>query len=343
MIEFRSVSFTYPNSHAGITDISLSVATGEIIAVLGQSGCGKTTLLKLLAGFEQPAEGEIWINHKNQQNLSCAERRLGIVFQDYALFPHYTVAQNIAYPLKINRVADIETKVQRMMDLVGLTAMEKKFPSQLSGGQKQRVALARALIFEPQALLLDEPLSALDASLRDEMRTEIKRIQQALNITTFLITHDQEEAMTMADQVAVMGQGAIQQCAPPKEIYHQPNNLAVARFVGKNNIFLGVVLTPTTVQTQLGILTVMATTLAIGSKVNIMVRPEKIIINPLSNDVNVVNVDEVVSSQFLGHLNEFVIKSQGERVKIHTIFADHQLHLISLPIHAIHLIMENPL
>lgn len=343
MIEFRSVSFTYPNSSVGVDNISLSVETGEIVAVLGQSGCGKTTLLKLLAGFEQPNAGEIWINHKNQHNLSCAERKLGIVFQDYALFPHYTVAQNIAYPLKINRVKDIQAKVQKMIDLVGLADMEEKYPSQLSGGQKQRVALARALIFEPQALLLDEPLSALDASLREEMRTEIKRIQKALNITTFLITHDQEEAMTMADQVAVMGKGKIEQSASPQDIYHRPNSLAVAQFVGKANVLVGTVLTQDTVQTALGVLSMTATSLAVGSKVNVMVRPEKMIINPSVSEANVIDVNKVVSSQFLGGFNEYVIESHGELVKVHTAFPCDQLQHISIPAHAIHLIMENSL
>lgn len=341
MIDFRSVSFTYPNSQSGVQQISLSVNTGEIVAVLGQSGCGKTTLLKLLAGFEHPDAGEIWINNKNQKNLSCAERKLGIVFQDYALFPHYSVEQNIAYPLKINRVADIASKVQAMIDLVGLTGMEGKYPSQLSGGQKQRVALARALIFEPQALLLDEPLSALDASLRDEMRTEIKRIQQALNITTFLITHDQEEAMTMADQVAVMSQGVIQQCASPQEVYHRPNSLAVAQFVGKANLFSGQLAKLGTVQTDFGKLNVESTDLVVGSLVSVMIRPEKIVINPSSDEDNVMTIDRVIKSQFLGGFNEYMVEINGETVRVHTAFPCDELHRISIPEHAIHLIMEN--
>lgn len=338
MIEFRSVSFTYPNSQSGVKDISLSVNTGDLVAILGKSGCGKTTLLKLLAGFEYPNQGEIWINQKNQENLSCADRKLGIVFQDYALFPHYTVEQNIAYPLKINRAKNIPTKVKAMIELVGLGGMSHKYPHQLSGGQRQRVALARALIFEPTALLLDEPLSALDASLRDEMRTEIKRIQKELNITTFLITHDQEEAMTMADQVAVMSDGQIQQCASPLEIYHQPNSTAVAKFVGKANIIKGTVTSNTTVLTDLGILEILPTTRKLNENVDLLIRPEKLLINPNTQETNVLSVAKVLHSQFLGNFTEYTAEVSQNLIKLHTPFPCNTINHIAVPPQSIHVI-----
>ncbi|WP_342609452.1 ABC transporter ATP-binding protein [Vibrio tritonius] len=337
MIEFKSVNFTYPNSTVGVHDISLQINTGELIAILGKSGCGKTTLLKLLAGFEQPNSGEIWINNVNQANLPCAKRRLGIVFQDYALFPHYSVLKNVIYPLKINKIDNAEHKARRMIELVGLCGMEHRLPHQLSGGQRQRVALARALVFEPAALLLDEPLSALDASLRHEMRQEIVKIQKELNMTTFLITHDQEEAMTMANQVAVMHNGKIQQCASPLELYHQPNSLEVARFVGKANVLPGKVTAEHQVLTELGPLTVNRS-LVTGKQVDLIVRPEHIQLETNHHASNQFTITRLHQQQFLGHTMEYTLQVGDVTLQACAPHLNHPLTHLSIPSESIHVL-----
>ncbi|SEG86079.1 ABC transporter ATP-binding protein [Marinobacterium lutimaris] len=337
MIEFNAINFTYPGSEAGVHDVSLKVETGELVAVLGKSGCGKTTLLKLLAGFEQPDSGEIWINDVNQAGLSCAQRRLGIVFQDYALFPHYSVLKNVLYPLKINRIANAEKKALAMIELVGLNGMEHRLPHQLSGGQRQRVALARALVFEPAALLLDEPLSALDASLRHEMRCEIVKVQRELNMTTFLITHDQEEAMTMANHVAVMQNGRIQQCAAPIKLYNEPNSIEVAGFVGKANILSAKSDAQGRVNSSLGELQI-ASTPAANSALKLIVRPEKVYLNPPENSPNRFAVDAIQSEQFLGHTMEYRVSINGATLDVSSAHLNAPLTHIAIPPESIHVL-----
>ncbi|CCN86019.1 ABC transporter ATP-binding protein [Vibrio nigripulchritudo] len=315
MIEFRSVSFEYPGSNSGVYDINLTVNTGELLAVLGQSGCGKTTMLKLLAGFEKQNQGNILIDGRDQANVPCAQRNLGIVFQDYALFPHYSVLQNVMYPLKIKKVRDAHQRAMRMINLVGLSGYEHAFPSQLSGGQRQRVALARALVFQPKALLLDEPLSALDASLREEMRNEIVSLQKDLNITTFLITHDQEEAMTMADQVAVMGQGRVEQCANPMTLYHRPANLHIAGFVGRANIVPGVVKSSDSIDTPFGLLQTPEHRFNVRQSVAVIIRPEQVQAVNTAEQPNAFRVDRIESRRFLGHTTEYQVSLNGHLMK----------------------------
>ncbi|MDW6093901.1 ABC transporter ATP-binding protein [Vibrio rhizosphaerae] len=338
MIEFRSVSFTYPGSDVGVHDISLSVNNGELLAILGKSGCGKTTLLKLLAGFEQPSSGQVIIHHQDQSGIPCSQRRLGIVFQDYALFPHYNVLKNVMYPLKINKTANAREKAMAMIELVGLGGMENRMPHQLSGGQKQRVALARALVFEPQALLLDEPLSALDASLRQEMRDEIVKIQKTLNITTFLITHDQEEAMSMADQVAVMENGRIQQCGQPLTIYHHPNSVAVARFVGKANILSGTTAQNGLIKTALGDLRLPQTDLMANQSVQLVIRPEQIIAAPDTTTPNQFAVEAIEQQQFLGHTMAYRLRVSGQPLDVYTPYLTTPLTRIAIPAESVHVI-----
>ncbi len=223
--------------------ITLKIEHGEFFTFLGPSGCGKTTTLRIIAGLEYPDEGEIYFDDENVTELPPYKRNTGMVFQNYALWPHMTVFDNIAYGLKIRRVPkeEIRRKVLEVLELVKLRGLENRYPTQLSGGQQQRVALARALVIEPRVLLLDEPLSNLDAKLRIEMREEIKRLQKKLGITAIYVTHDQEEAMVISDRIAVMNQGRIMQVGEPREVYRRPQNLFVASFLGRCTILKGIV------------------------------------------------------------------------------------------------------
>ena len=218
--------------------VSLEIKHGELFTLLGPSGCGKTTLLRIIAGLEYPDEGRVYFDGSDVTDLKTYERGAVLVFQNYALWPHMTVYENIAYGLKIRKVPrdEIKERVKRALELVKLEGYEDRYPTQLSGGQQQRVALARALAVQPKLLLLDEPLSNLDAKLRIEMRSEIKRIQRELDITVIYVTHDQEEAMALSDRVAVMNFGVIEQVGTPREIYQRPKTKFVADFMGKNNI-----------------------------------------------------------------------------------------------------------
>lgn len=219
--------------------INLDVEEGEFITLLGSSGCGKTTTLRIIAGLEQAEKGKVWLNGEDITDLAPNKRNVNTVFQNYALFPHMTVAENIGYGLKIRKApkAEIEQKVERMLRLVQLEGFGERRPDQLSGGQRQRVAIARAVINEPGVLLLDEPLGALDLKLRRQMQQELKRIQKQLGITFIYITHDQEEAINMSDRIAVMREGRFEQIGTPNEIYYKPRTSYVASFVGDANIY----------------------------------------------------------------------------------------------------------
>ncbi len=227
-----------------VDDVSMSVAPGEMVTFLGPSGCGKTTTLRMVAGFEIPTSGSILIDGQDVTNVPVNRRDIGFVFQNYALFPHMSVFENVAYGLRVKGFSqeDIRRKVREGLDLVGLGKAENRFPNQLSGGEQQRVALARVLVLEPRVLLMDEPLSNLDAKLRIHMRTEIRRIQQHLNVTCLYVTHDQGEALTMSDRIMVMHRGRVEQIGTPFEIYSDPRSLFVADFIGQANILPGEVL-----------------------------------------------------------------------------------------------------
>ncbi|EHR78504.1 ABC transporter ATPase [Thermococcus litoralis DSM 5473] len=230
-IEFKQAGFRL--------DIpSLEAKPGEFLTLLGPSGCGKTTTLRIIAGFEKPDKGKIYFNDTVMNDVPPYERNIGIVFQDYALFPHMTVYDNISFGLKLRKLSkeEIKRRVSWALELVGLKGFEDRYPEQLSGGQQQRVALARALVIEPQLLLLDEPLSNLDAKIRERLRGEIKRIQKELGITTIYVTHDQEESMAISDRIAVMSVGKIEQIGNPLDLYYNPKNEFVARFLGLSNI-----------------------------------------------------------------------------------------------------------
>ncbi len=222
-----------------LTDINLDIKHGEFLTLLGPSGCGKTTLLRLIAGFEQPSAGTIHLDGIQMAGLSADKRPVNTVFQQYALFPHMTVAQNVAYGLKLKKVSkdEIQTRVRDILAMVQLEALANRRPQDLSGGQQQRVAIARAIINRPKLLLLDEPLSALDYKLRLQMQSELKRLQRELGITFVFVTHDQEEALSMSDRIAVMKDGKFQQIGTPIEIYENPANLFTANFIGETNLF----------------------------------------------------------------------------------------------------------
>jgi ABC-type Fe3+/spermidine/putrescine transport system ATPase subunit len=223
-------------------NINLEINDGEFFTFLGPSGCGKTTTLRMIAGLEQPDEGTLLFDKNEVTNLPTYKRNTGMVFQNYALWPHLSIFDNIAYGLKVRKVSKEKAKdrVQKVLDLVNLAGLESRYPTQLSGGQQQRVALARALVIEPSVLLLDEPLSNLDAKLRVRMREEIKELQKRLKITTIYVTHDQEEAMVISDRIAIQNKGRIRQVGSPTEIYNRPQSLFIATFIGGGSLLEGV-------------------------------------------------------------------------------------------------------
>ncbi len=243
IIEIKNISKQFEELKV-LDNISLNIRKNEFVTLLGPSGCGKTTTLKILAGFETCDEGEVIFENKKINNLPSYERQINTVFQKYALFPHMNVYENIAFGLKIKKTSKdkIDIKVKEVLKLVALEGFEKRKIESLSGGQQQRVAIARAIVNEPKVLLLDEPLGALDLKLRKEMQIELKKIQKQLGITFIFVTHDQEEALTMSDTVVVMNKGVIQQMGTPEDIYNEPINKFVARFIGESNIFDGVML-----------------------------------------------------------------------------------------------------
>lgn len=237
VVNIRDVSASYGEQPV-LNSVSLTMESGEFVAVLGPSGCGKTTLLRVVAGFAEYS-GSVEIDGKNYDAIPPHKRNIGIVFQDYALFPHRSVEDNIGFGLVLRRMprAEIGRKVTELLDLLQLSALRDRYPSQLSGGQKQRVAIARALAVDPKVLLLDEPLSALDKKLREEMQVELRQLQQRVGITTMFVTHDQEEALALADKVVVMNKGNIGQIGTPGEVYSRPKSHFVANFIGKSNVF----------------------------------------------------------------------------------------------------------
>ena len=236
-VEFDHVSKSFDGRTLVVRDLDLAVRKGEFLTLLGPSGSGKTTCLMMLAGFETPTSGAIRIDGKPVENLPPRRRGIGMVFQNYALFPHMTVGENLAFPLEVRRLSrDEQTdRVRRALDLVRLDGYEDRRPGQLSGGQQQRVAIARALVFEPELVLMDEPLGALDRRLREELQYEIRRIHRTLGVTVLYVTHDQQEAMVMSDRVAVFRAGQIEQIAPPEALYEEPEHAFVASFIGENN------------------------------------------------------------------------------------------------------------
>lgn len=267
-----------------LKNVSLEVDKGEFLALLGPSGCGKTTTLRVIAGFVFPEEGEIYIQDRLINDIPIYERGIGMVFQNYALFPHMTVFQNIAFGLKMRKMREkeIEDRVQNVLRLLRLDKLERRFSYQLSGGQQQRVALARALVIDPVVLLLDEPLGALDKKLREEMQVELRQLQKTVGITTLFVTHDQEEALTLSDRIVVLNEGVIQQIGPPYEIYEKPKNRFVSNFIGVSNFVKGKIIFSqiqnSTCRLAGGfeICIPSAEVLPEGARVELAIRPEKL-------------------------------------------------------------------
>ncbi|MBB4264742.1 ABC transporter ATP-binding protein [Roseospira visakhapatnamensis] len=240
-VRFQGIQKSYDGETLVVKDLWLDIAKGEFLTLLGPSGSGKTTCLMMLAGFETPTHGDIILDRTPINTVPPHRRGIGMVFQNYALFPHMSVAENVGYPLKVRGVgrADARDRVRRALDMVELGALGSRRPAQLSGGQQQRVALARALVFEPSLVLLDEPLGALDKTLREQMQYELKHIHETLGVTMVYVTHDQSEALTMSDRIAVFNDGVIQQLDQPSMLYEHPGNAFVAQFIGENNKLMG--------------------------------------------------------------------------------------------------------
>ncbi len=290
-VTFRGVQKTYDGETLIVRDLNLDIRRGEFLTLLGPSGSGKTTCLMMLAGFETPTGGEIRLDGQVINRVPPHKRNIGMVFQNYALFPHMTVAENLRFPLSVRKLpaADIDAKVKRALGMVQLESFGNRYPQQLSGGQQQRIALARALVFDPQLVLMDEPLGALDKNLREAMQLEIKHIHQNLGVTVVFVTHDQSEALTMSDRIAVFNRGVIQQIDSAETLYERPANAFVANFIGENNVLPGTVETldgdDCAVRLDCGtLLKVRAGNVRQGSRAVVSVRPERAVLDGTAAD-----------------------------------------------------------
>jgi putative spermidine/putrescine transport system ATP-binding protein len=325
-VRFADVQKSYDGETLVVKNLNVDIARGEFVTMLGPSGSGKTTCLMMLAGFEAATHGEIFLDSKPINNVAPHKRDIGMVFQNYALFPHMTVAENLSFPLKVRNTPDDEIKrrVDKVLDMVGLGAFHARRPAQLSGGQQQRVAVARALVFEPKLVLMDEPLGALDKQLREQMQFEIKHIHENLEVTVVYVTHDQSEALTMSNRIAVFNDGVIQQLAPPDELYERPANAFVAQFIGENNRLTGEVaaVNGSTCDVRAGtgaVIKALPVNIdGVGTKTTLSLRPERVVIDPQPGsypNVFEAQVEELIylgdhirtRVSLLGH-DDFVIK-----------------------------------
>ena len=317
IIELRHISKVYSdNGFKAVDDFNLEVKRGEFVTFLGPSGCGKTTTLRMIAGFEMPTSGEILLNGEDISQLPANKRPINTVFQRYALFPHMNIYDNIAFGLKLKKLPkeEIRKKVKRVLDIVDLEGFENRKISTLSGGQQQRIAIARALVNEPEILMLDEPLGALDLKMRQEMQIELKHMHDELGITFIYVTHDQEEALTMSDKIVVLSEGRIQQIGTPEDIYNEPQNAFVADFIGESNIFKGIMTGHMKVRFCGGEFMGMDD-VAEGTLVDVVVRPEDVIITKPEDGVV---EGEVVSVIFKGMHYEVTVESGKYEMVIRT-------------------------
>jgi putative spermidine/putrescine transport system ATP-binding protein len=334
-VRYDSVQKSYDGETLVVKNLNLDIARGEFLTMLGPSGSGKTTCLMMLAGFEPATHGEIYLNDNPINNVPPHKRGIGMVFQNYALFPHMSVAENLAFPLQVRGMdkSEQESRIKRALDMVELGAFGSRRPAQLSGGQQQRVAVARALVFDPELVLMDEPLGALDKQLREQMQYEIKHIHDNLGVTIVYVTHDQTEALTMSDRVAVFNDGVIQQLSPPDMLYESPQNSFVAQFIGENNKLNGSVTEISGGECMVevaGGIKLRADPVnitGVGGKTTLSLRPERVELQPEKPMDNMVDgkIEELI---YLGdHIrvrmnvagnSEFVVKvrNRGERRKI---------------------------
>jgi putative spermidine/putrescine transport system ATP-binding protein len=335
-VRFEEIEKSFDGETLVIKNLNLDIAKGEFLTMLGPSGSGKTTTLMMLAGFETPTHGEIFLNEQPIGNIPPHRRNIGMVFQNYALFPHMTVRENLSYPLAVRKLPkhEIKERVARALEMVELKGFEGRFPAQLSGGQQQRVALARALVFEPQLVLMDEPLGALDKNLREQMQYEIKHIHEELSVTVVYVTHDQSEAMTMSNRVAVFEDGVIQQLSTPDVLYEEPQNAFVAQFIGENNKISGEVIEidadRCTVKVDRDdIVKALKVNVAkAGDRTTLSLRPERVTLNPAAGSLENIFEGTVRELIYLGdHLrtrinvcgnDEFIVKvpNAAGRLKI---------------------------
>jgi iron(III) transport system ATP-binding protein len=306
---------------AAVEDLCLDVVPGELVALLGPSGCGKTTTLRLVAGFLTPEAGEIWVGDRCLSSPAVVvppeRRRMAMIFQSYALWPHMTVAQNVAYGLRVRGElarAEREARVREMLRVVQLGGYEARYPGELSGGQQQRVAVARALVVEPEILLLDEPLSNLDANLREEMRLEIRRLHEAFGITTLYVTHDQAEAMVISDRIAVLERGRVVQLGTADELFQRPRTRFVAQFIGKTNVVEGVAAGPDTL-VRGGLRLRVATPLEAGARIAVSIRPHQIELGATARPAATTLRGTVRRASYLGDRVEYEVEiGEGDLV-----------------------------
>ncbi|MBE1285482.1 MAG: polyamine ABC transporter ATP-binding protein [Rhodobacteraceae bacterium] len=328
-VEFERVQKSYDGETLVVKDLNLTMPRGEFLTMLGPSGSGKTTCLMMLAGFETATHGDIRLGGTSINNIPPHKRGIGMVFQNYALFPHMTIAENLSFPLEVRKMgkSEREEKIKRALDMVEMGAFGGRRPAQLSGGQQQRIALARALVFEPELVLMDEPLGALDKQLREKMQFEITSLAHNLGITTVYVTHDQTEAMTMSDRVAVFDDGVIQQLAPPDQLYEEPENSFVAQFIGENNTLEGVVkeINGEVALVQLDdgeVIDCKPINVGVGDRTRVSIRPERVEFNKerLKEGTHTVKA-EVLEFIYMGDIfrtrlrvagnDEFIIKTRN--------------------------------
>ena len=308
LVRFAKVQKSYDGVSLVVKNLNLDIANGEFLTMLGPSGSGKTTCLMMLAGFETATHGQIYLEGVPINNVPPHKRNIGMVFQNYALFPHMTVAENLAFPLKVRKMgqAEVQERVQRALDMVQLLKFGGRRPAQLSGGQQQRVAVARALVFDPKLVLMDEPLGALDKQLREQMQYEIKHIHENLGITVVYVTHDQSEALTMSNRIAVFNDGVIQQLAPPADLYERPDNSFVAQFIGENNKLIGTVIEQNgddcAVELESGetVAALAVNTEGPGKPTMLSLRPERVALNPADGECDTKVFGKVEELIYLG-------------------------------------------
>ena len=313
-VKFAKVDKSYDGKVLVVKDLNLDISEGEFITMLGPSGSGKTTCLMMLAGFETPTNGEIYLDGNAISNIPPHKRGIGMVFQNYALFPHMTVYENLAFPLKVRKIPkdEIDKKVDKALSMVSLGGYEARMPGQLSGGQQQRVAVARALVFDPAVVLMDEPLGALDKNLRESMQYEIKHIHESIGVTVVYVTHDQGEALTMSNRIAVFNDGKVQQLSSPDELYEAPVNSFVAKFIGENNTFGGEVLDISKEKCKIKLDNggeIFANPISVkskGDKTTVSLRPERALINP----------DGKMDNNHIGKIEEVIYHGDHTRVRL---------------------------
>ncbi len=335
LVRFVDIQKSYDGVTLVVKSLNLDVAEGEFLTMLGPSGSGKTTCLMMLAGFEPATHGEIYLKDQGINRVAPHKRGIGMVFQNYALFPHMTVAENLAFPLEVRKMdkSEREAKVKHALDMVQLSAFGDRRPAQLSGGQQQRVAVARSLVFDPDLVLMDEPLGALDKNLREQMQYEIKHIHENLGLTVVYVTHDQSEALTMSNRIAVFDDGIIQQCAPPEVLYEQPDNAFCANFIGENNRLLG------KVEEDLGdtvkvavdggheVVALKVKVEGVGARSTLSLRPERVVVSPPKGSMpnifsakaeELIYLGDHIRTRFTvcGH-DDFIVKIPNSAVHAH--------------------------